>query len=68
MKFQLSLAMAAAMFAGAFTFNTAQADDGASCIRDCRVQYRLCLQYTPEKEHLCYAFFRECMTDCGAYN
>jgi hypothetical protein len=66
MKTKLSLALAAAVFAGTFAISSAQAQDPA-CLRACRHQLQACLQYTPDKADLCYAFDLQCRIDCGVF-
>jgi hypothetical protein len=69
MKTKLAAFFAAALFAGSFAISTAQAyDEFSQCMAACRQQYRLCLQYTPDKAVLCAQFNRQCQIDCGVLN
>jgi hypothetical protein len=69
MKFKLALALAAAMFVGSFTISTARADDypDPACFRACVQQYQACLQATPDKAALCWAFRQQCLAGCGTF-
>jgi hypothetical protein len=66
MKTKIGITLAAAAFAASFAIGTAEASVN-QCAQACRIQYRLCLQYTPWMQTECDRIKSECLSGCEFY-